>query len=29
MPGPVFKRDGVVLPSRIGELLPFDPQWPT
>ena len=27
MPGPVFKRDGVVLPSRYGELLPPDTQW--
>ena len=27
MPGPVFKRDGVVLPSEFGLLLPPDKEW--
>ncbi len=27
MPGPVFRRDGVVLSSQFGELLPPDEQW--
>ena len=27
MPGPVFRLDGVVIPSEFGELLPPDEQW--
>ena len=27
MPGPVFRRDGVVLPSMVGELYPPDDAW--